>query len=391
MNPVYHYRSRRARRPADLLERALRAVLPRKAPHPPPADARRILLVKPDHLGDVVMATSVLPAIRRRFPDARIDFVASREGAEFLSGDPLVGKVHVHEHFLLRREGSLPARVLRHAATFLSAVRAIRRERYDLCLLLRSHFDNDLFLALLGGCRFVAGHGTDGFGPLLDAAAEWREGAHETRHAQEVLEAAGIPPGEGPAAPRVGGGPEEDDAVARLMELHGLAPGGFVVLHPGTGNPAKQWGAAKWRELARALSVAGRKVVLTGSRAEAPLLREIAAGIEGAVDLSGRLTVRGLASLFGKAQALVCLDSLAAHLGGASGAKTFVIYSGIPDPARWAPTGPDVRLLTKEVPCAPCLDAGGCAAMRCIDFRPEEILRAVFGRPPLHNPARTGI
>jgi ADP-heptose:LPS heptosyltransferase len=123
------------------------------------------------------MASSVLPALRRRFPEARIDFVASREGAEFLAGDPLVGKVHVHEHLLLRREGSLPKRALLHAATFLSAVREIRRERYDLCLLLRSHFDNDLFLALLGGCRFVAGHGTDGFGPLLDAEAEGRRGS----------------------------------------------------------------------------------------------------------------------------------------------------------------------------------------------------------------------
>lgn len=379
MSPVYHYRNPRARRAAGILERALRAILPRKKRLPPPAEARRVLLVKPDHLGDVVMASSVLPAIRRRFPEARIDFVASREGAEFLAGDPLVGKVHVHEHLLLRREGSLPKRALRHAATFLSAVREIRRERYDLCLLLRSHFDNDLFLALLGGCRFVAGHGTDGFGPLLDAEAEWKEGVHETRHAQEVLEAAGIPADVGPAAPRVGGGPGDEDAVSRLMELHGLEPGGFVVLHPGTGNPAKQWGAAKWRELARALARAGQKVVLTGSRAEAALLREIAAGAEGVVDLSGRLTVRGLATLCGKAKALVCLDSLAAHLGGASGAETFVVYSGIPDPARWAPAGPNVRLLRRSVPCAPCLDAGGCPGMRCIDFPPEEILRAVLG------------
>ncbi len=379
MSPVYHYRSPRARRAARLLERTLRAILFRKRPLPPPADARRILLVKPDHLGDVVMASSVLPAIRRRFPEARIDFVASREGADFLAGDPLVGKVHVHEHLLLRREGSLPARILRHAATFPAAVRAIRRERYDLCLLLRSHFDNDLFLALLGGCRFVAGHGTDGFGPLLDAAAEWEEGVHETRHAQEVLEAAGIPADGGPAALRIGGAPGDDDAVSRLMALHGLAPGGFVVLHPGTGNPAKQWGAAKWRELARAMACAGHKVVLTGSRAEAALLREIAAGAEGVVDLSGQLTVRGLAALFGKAKALVCLDSLAAHLGGAAGTETFVVYSGIPDPARWAPTGANVRLLTKNVPCAPCLAAGGCASMRCIDFPSEEIFRAVLG------------
>ncbi|HPA82119.1 MAG TPA: TonB-dependent receptor, partial [Thermoanaerobaculales bacterium] len=45
-----------------------------------------------------------------------------------------------------------------------------------------------------------------------------------------VLEAAGIPADVGPAAPRVGGGPGDEDAVSRLMELHGLEPGGFVVL-----------------------------------------------------------------------------------------------------------------------------------------------------------------
>ncbi|MBP2675824.1 MAG: ADP-heptose:LPS heptosyltransferase-like protein [Deltaproteobacteria bacterium] len=360
MSPTYHYRSPRVRRAAALLERALRAVTAGKNPLPPPGEVRRILLVKPDHLGDVVMASSVLPLVRRRFPEARIDFVANKEGAEFLSGDPLVGKVHVHEHLMLQRAGSLPMRALRHVASFFPAVRAVRRERYDLCLLLRSHFDNDLFLALFGRCRFIAGHGTDGFGPLLDAAAEWREGVHETRHALEVLEAAGIPTDDAPAAPRVEGGADDVAAARRLMELHGLSPGGFIVLHPGTGNPAKQWGAGRWRELARMMAGSGRKVVLTGSLAEAGLLGEIAAGIAGVEDLSGRLTVRRLAVLIGNAGRLVCLDSLSAHLGSASGTETFVIYGGLSDPSRWAPIGPNVRLLG-------------------IDLSPEEVFRAVLG------------
>ncbi len=383
MSPTYHYRSPRVRRAAGLLERALRAIRAGKRPLPSPEEVRRILLVKPDHLGDVVMASSVLPLIRRRFPEARIDFLSNRESAEFLAGDPLVGKVHVHEHFLLQRTGSLPLKALRHAASFITAVRAVRRQRYDLCLLLRSHFDNDLFLALFGGCRFIAGHGTDGFGPLLDETAHWREGVHETQHAQEVLEAAGIAAAGGPLAPRVEAGTDDIAAVQDLMELHGLSPGGFVLLHPGTGNPAKQWGTERWRDLAMMMVGAGRKVVLTGSRADAALIEDIAAKIPGVFDLSGRLTVRRLAVLIGKAERLVCLDSLSAHLGSATGTETFVIHSGISDPSRWAPTGPNVRLLRKEVPCAPCRNAGGCAAMRCIDLSPEEVFRAVCGQPPV--------
>lgn len=379
MSPVYHYRSPLARRAASLLERILRAIPSRKRPLPPPGSVRRILLVKPDHLGDVFLALPVLPLVREHFPQARIDFVANEEGARLLSGEPLVGKVHIHEHFLLQRSGAFPGKALLHLRTFFAAACAIRREGYDLCLLLRSHFDNDLFLALAGRCGFIAGHGTDGFGPLLDGEASWKEGVHETRHALEVLEATGMDVPDRPLPPRLAADAGDVAVVERILAQHGLSPGNFVVLHPGTGNPAKQWGSGKWRELARRMAEAGLRIAVTGSGAESGLASEIAGGIPGIADLSGSLTVRQLAVLLRSSQRLVCLDSLAAHLGSAAGTETFVICSGISDPSRWAPVGPNVRLLRKEAECAPCGIAEGCASMRCIDLSPEEVFRAVCG------------
>ena len=121
----------------------------------------------------------------------------------------------------------------------------------------------------------------------------------------------------------------------------------------------------------------GHTVVLTGSRAESDLTGGVAEGAAGIVNLSGQFTVRQLAVVIGRAKRLVCLDSLSAHLGSSSGTETFVIYSGISDPARWAPVGPHVHLLRREMDCSPCEDAKGCATMRCLDLSPEEIFRAV--------------
>lgn len=111
-----------------------------------------------------------------------------------------------------------------------------------------------------------------------------------------------------------------------------------VVLHPGASSPARRWPAGRWVEVARALAVLGRPVVITGGPGEAELAGTIAhrAGLGPEHVLAGRTSVLDLARTVAGACALVSCDSGPAHLATAVGTPSVVLFGPTP-PSRWGP------------------------------------------------------
>jgi ADP-heptose:LPS heptosyltransferase len=145
----------------------------------------------------------------------------------------------------------------------------------------------------------------------------------------------------------------ERDEVARLLTAHGgRASEGFVVVHPWTSHPGKQWPWTRYREVIRVMSErhAAGVVVIGGpeerARAQAVLPREARV-----VDLIGRLSLSQLAALLRQARALVSNDSGPVHLAAALGTPTVALF-GTSDPAagpaRWGPWGSGHTVICKS-------------------------------------------
>jgi ADP-heptose:LPS heptosyltransferase len=155
---------------------------------------------------------------------------------------------------------------------------------------------------------------------------EWRVNEHEVARWCRLLAESGIPadPGrldlEPPPVPIPEG--------AR----------GATLIHPGAASPARRWPAERFATVARSEAGAGRRVVITGGRAEVDLARSVArgAGLDSSVVYAGRTRLLELAALVGAAGRVVCGDTGVAHLATALRTPSVVLF-GPTSPAHWGP------------------------------------------------------
>lgn len=116
------------------------------------------------------------------------------------------------------------------------------------------------------------------------------------------------------------------------------AAAGATIVHPGAASAARRWPARRWAGVARAEAAAGRRVLVTGARADAALAAEVAsmAGLGPASVLAGRTDLVELAAAVGAAGRLVSGDTGVAHLATALGTPSVVLFGPVP-PSEWGP------------------------------------------------------
>lgn len=336
-----------------LLAACWRVMKKRTRPTPfDPQQVRRILWVQLDHLGDAVLSAAVLPALKRRFPHARLDVLAASWNREIFAAIPAVDNIDVS-----RRNRF--ARTNRRGWVFSTIWWGLklRGRRYDLAIDPRGELPAAVLMRLAGARRrlgWVCGGGAF----LLTDVADYVAGRHEIESRQALLACLGVEtegnvPGEPWIHPDAAAVQAAEQALAALP--HGSGP--IVALHVGAGSRAKQWPVGSWRELMGRLVVEwDARVVLVGGPADRRLSNLIAAGQAwpGVLDLTGRLSVLQTAAVLQRVDLFLGGDSGPAHLAAAVGARPISLFSGTNDPRQWRPWGPDAVVLKHETPCSPC-------------------------------------
>jgi ADP-heptose:LPS heptosyltransferase len=131
----------------------------------------------------------------------------------------------------------------------------------------------------------------------------------------------------------------------------------IVAMHVPGGRAIKQWPPARFAEVARRLGADdGARIVLTGSRADGPLVAGVAASLPpppAVIDLSGRLDLLTLAAVLRQCDVLVTGDTGPMHMAAAVGTPVAAVF-GPSNPARYAPLVASRRIVRIDLPCAPC-------------------------------------
>jgi ADP-heptose:LPS heptosyltransferase len=170
--------------------------------------------------------------------------------------------------------------------------------------------------------------------PETAAWPAWNESEHEVDRWCRLVAAAGATPDPRRlelAVPAGGPADAPDDAAREAAR-------GATLLHPGAASSARRWPAERWAAVARAERLAGRRVVVTGSARERPLVEAVArdAGLPAAAVLAGRLGLTGLARAVAVAARVVCGDTGVGHLATAVGTPSVLLFGPTP-PSRWGP------------------------------------------------------
>ncbi|MEE8110081.1 MAG: glycosyltransferase family 9 protein, partial [bacterium] len=246
----------------------------------------------------------------------------------------------------------------------------MRRRRFDVGLDLRG--DPRVIALLAGGrVRHRIGYGWGGAGFLLSRELDHIAGAHQIERNVAVVRALGWEPADDfqPTPLLRVSGAERDAMDQRLASgiLDGPGVGAgerLAAVHPGAGFPTKRWRADRFGALVRWLAdERGYRVALIGGGEERNLAAEVIreAGPSpapnragGALDLSGKLSLRELMALLGRANLMVGNDSGPVHIAAALGTRTVALFSGTNEAAEWSPVGTRTRVVRKDVPCSPC-------------------------------------
>jgi len=373
----------------------------------------RILLVRPDHLGDMLLATPTLDALKAQLPEAQITMMVGPWSSEIVARHPALNRLISCPFPGFQRA---PQKALTPYFLLFKAARKLRRDRYDLAINLRPDFWWGAALLYLAHIPRRVGYNLAHGKPFLTHTLPFQSPEHATRSnlrlASAGLALLGAQPLPEPFTPaayplRFEPKPEERAWVAERLRKEGIdAETPIVVIHPGSGAAVKLWRAGAWTYIANTLTktlttAAPARIILTGSKSEQPLLAEAAQGMAAPPVMITDATVGQLAALLGRALLVLGVDSGPLHLAVAQGTPTVAIF-GPTDLRIFGPWGEARRHLVVAsqlrcpgCPCIPCgrldFSPGELAAHPCVRHVPEQSVLASIDAPGLLRQQRDDV
>lgn len=320
---------------------------------------QRVLVIKPDHLGDLLLATPALHALRTGLPNAHIVGLVGPWAAQIWRDNPNLNALLELPFPGFERTPRQPGPIAR-IRPYLMLVRyaaLLRTMRFDAALLFRDDHWWGAWLARLAGIPVRIGHAHPRVAPALTHAVPYNPREHVTRQNLAIVHALTGPAPLPPPALQYTPPPADRDWAEQWHTTHVPAGNQLAVIHPGTGGPTKHWLPERWAHVADALAAQpGWKVLLTGGPGEADLVHSIADAMHNPVQtLVGQTSPGQLTALLAHAAIVLGVDSGPLHLAVSQGVPTIHLY-GPSDHERFGPWGDPARqiVLRAGVPCSPC-------------------------------------
>lgn len=392
-------------------------------PNPPNlvlGEAPRILLVRLSAIGDVVVATPTIRALRAAYPRAYLAWLVEDRAQDVVLGNPDLDEVIVWPRQAWKRELRGGRGRGRHAGRVMGLARELRRRRFDVAIDFQGLLRSALLVRASGARHRIANTGTREGSAALYTLRLPRSGDLSSRQrCLDLLQPLGVASTDRQMAVPI---TEADrESAGRLLEEGGLAPGRpYACLCPATTWANKHWSEPSWAGVTAGLAARGITPVFLGARGDLPLIERIlaarvgapagelvqvldlpspggtqrSAGVAGgsrsapdtAIVLAGQTSLKQAGALLEGARAAVAVDTGLMHIGVAVGARLVVLCGPSYWPGFQDYASDRVRLLRKPFDCSPCLRHPTChhtpdmAAYACmLALTPDEVLAAIDG------------
>ena len=327
-----------------------------------PAAIEKILLVRLRRIGDILMTTPAVRAVRERYPHAHITYVVEEPYRALVEGNPDLDEVSV-----------FPRKF--KAAEFLALMRPLQRRKFD--LLIDFHGGPRAFwITLFSRARRKVGHRLKFKHHFYDLTLPRTGSRHSVEDHFNLARAAGVKRDD---IPRLILPPPLELEKARIEAVYrqeGLEGRRTIVLHIGAGNRFRDWGAENLARLIPLLTgLPETAVVLIGAREDIPRGESLTA--ERVVPLVGRLNLREVGELIRRADLFVGPDSGPMHIAATTNTPIVALF-GPTLPAHFSPWKAEATLLQTTHGCRPCRQRDCVHGdFRCLlTITPEEAAQA---------------
>lgn len=317
----------------------------------------RILVVRTDRIGEVLLSTPILTELRRAFPEASIGMLVRPEVKDLVMGNP-----HINEVIEYTQE----KRGIHEA---LRIKKVLQRKRYDMIVIVNPQKEFHL-AAFLAGVPVSVGFNRKWGFLLTHRVPDQKHLAdrHEVDYNLDLVRVLGIEPKD--SRPVLMVSPESDEGLFDLLKIKKdkqkeWAHHRLVAIHPCTSNPKKQWPHEYFARIADLLIRRKCDVVFVSGLQEVYDAKRVMSMMRhAAFDITGRLTLKQLASFLKRCTFLISSDSGPVHVAAAVGTPVVALF-GRADAgsrsSRWGPYGRNHVVIEKD---------------RLEDISPEEVLQA---------------
>jgi heptosyltransferase-2 len=346
------------------------------------ASIKRILLVRTDRLGDVILTLPMLSALRRCFPDAYIAMLLRRYTGEILEGNP-----HLNELIWYDRD---------HANIPLGEMIAtLRMRRFDVAIVVYPRL-RLAWLLWRAGIPLRIGTGYRYYSFLFNKRVfEHRKDAkrHEVEYNLNLLRELSCDRERDLKAEfYIAVPPEAENNIETLLRSLGIERKGFVIVHPGSGGSAREWSPENFGRLAARLASDFHIVVTGTSSEEAKVSAVVRASGNAAIPLVGKCTLKELAALIGASSLFVSNSTGPLHLAVAMGTPVVGLYPQhtAMSAKRWGPYTGNSAVFVPERPldCNTCVEHNSaCECMATITV--EAVLAAARSLLAKHQAGMT--
>jgi len=347
---------------------------------PDNAQVRRILAIRLDNIGDVIMLSAALRELRTAYPHAHITLMTSPTGAQATEMLPWVNKVLVWRAVWQE----IKPRFAYGPDNEWELVNQLKAGEFDRAYIFTSFSQSPhppAYACYLAGIPERIGQSKEFGGFLL---TRWvrpeSDSTYQVDRNLHLLRESGVPVNDDRIELRI---PNrvEDEALAILSGL-GITPGEeFIVAAPGASAAARRYDPGHFAEVCwRVADETSLRVVACGTERERNLMlpfTEIAAAHPAVLPLIGRTTVAQLAAIIRRSSLVLANNSAALHMAEAFHRPIAVFYSGTEYRSQWLPRYAPVKVFNRPVDCSPCYAFECPYEMQCLEIDPREAAREI--------------
>jgi lipopolysaccharide heptosyltransferase II len=335
-----------------------------KKNNPVPAP-KKILIVRLDRIGDVVLSTPVIKALRAAYPDSHIAFLVRPYAADAVIGNPYLDEV-----ITFNKE-----------RTFSFAM-GLRKKKFDMAVILhpteRTHW-----IAFLAGIPIRVGYDLK-MGILLTRRVPHTKQyglKHEIDNGLDILRYVGIENKERELYFPINS--QSEIKIANMFARNHIQAGDkVVVINPSASCRSKMWRPENFAILGdKLVEKFGAKIIVLGDTADIAISDSVTNAMKKpSINLAGKTTVSDIASILKRAKLFISNDSGPVHIARAIGTPVIAIFGrsdrGL-SPKRWGPTGPHDLVIHKDAGCEICLAHNCIIAFKCLELvTPAEVIQA---------------
>ncbi len=323
------------------------------------AAVQSILVIRLDHIGDVVMSRPAIRALRKKFPHAAIDLLVTGDIAPLFEDSKEIRTVIRAKPGWFDRKASFAQKW----AEFWRLVGVLKgqavaeglppKNTYDLGIDLRGDIRNILLMSL-AGIKHTVGYGITGGGFLLSEEIPHDGSRHQVRLNLDLLSSFHVAQ-DNKLLPFEYSPEKARKFWQKIQTLPPTTLPTRVAVHMGSGYSSKRWPFEDFRALVQKIDKeALAQIVLIGTDTERTAVPDLKLSSERFIDLRGKTDLGDLPILLDVCDIFIGNDSGPAHIAAAQGLEIILLASGTNDIRLWYPWTDRLSLLQQEVPCSPC-------------------------------------